>query len=54
MSNDDLEEANSDFTTLCNGPMEFDSAPFINILEFLKQTALINADRNYDNDDFDQ
>ena len=54
VSNDDLEEANSDFTTLCNGPIEFDSAPFINILELLKQTAFINADKNYDNDDFDQ
>ena len=55
VSNDDLEEANSDFTTLCNGPIEFDSAPFINSLELLKQTAFINADKNYDNnDDFDQ
>lgn len=45
MGNDDLEEGDGNFTSLCDDPMEDDSLPIISILELIKQTVFINVDR---------
>ena len=50
-SNDDLKEDDHIFTTLCNGPMEDDSAPIIISLELFKQAVLIDTDKNGNNHD---
>ena len=45
MSNDDLEEGDGNFTSVCDDPMEDDSLPIISILELIKQTGFMNVDR---------
>ena len=51
MSIDDLKEDDSDFTTLCEDPMEGDCGPNISILELFKQAVLINTDKCCDDSD---
>ena len=48
MNNDDLEEGDGNFTTLCGDAMEDDNRPIINILELFKQTIFINVDKTCD------
>ena len=52
VSNNDLEEGDSDFTTHCDNSFEGDNASIIRNLEFLKQTVSIDANKNCtDSDD---
>ena len=46
LSNNDLEEGDSDFTTHCDNSFESDNASIIRNLEFLKQTVFIGANKN--------
>ena len=43
---DNLEEGGGDFTIHYNDLIKDDSAPIINILELLKKTIFIDADKN--------
>lgn len=55
ISNGNLKEAGTNFASLCNDPVEDDSALVISILELFKETIFINAVENCDgSDDFGQ
>lgn len=48
MSNDDLKEGDSDFSNICYGRMENNSAAIISILKLFRQTVF---DKKCDNSD---
>lgn len=55
ISNGNLKEAGTNFASLCNDPVEDDSALVISILELFNETIFINAVENCDgSDDFGQ